>query len=101
MALTLKITSKAQNDVIKAYEWYENQATGLGLEFIERVNFRMSQIARDPDHFQIVFAKSVKRALVGRFPYAIYFVEKDSSLIVYGVFHQRADPNRWKKRRRK
>lgn len=101
MALTLKITSKAQKDVIKAYEWYEKQATGLGLEFVERVNSRINHIAREPNHFQIVFANSVKRALVSRFPYAIYFVEKDSTLIVYGIFHQRANPSRWKTRRRK
>jgi len=101
MALTLKITSKAQKDVTKAYEWYEDQVTGLGLEFIERVNARINHIVREPNHFQIVFADSVKRALVGRFPYAIYFVENGSTLIVFGVFHQRANPSRWKTRRRK
>ena len=54
MALTLKITSKAQKDVTKAYEWYEDQVTGLGLEFIERVNVRINHIVREPNHFQIV-----------------------------------------------
>jgi plasmid stabilization system protein ParE len=101
MALKLKITSKAQKDVMKAYEWYEDKSKGLGLQFIHCVNACMYQIINEPGHFQKVFANSVKRALVGRFPYAIYFVEKESSLIVFGIFHQRVNPSRWKSRKRK
>jgi toxin ParE1/3/4 len=51
MALKLKITSKAQKDVIKAYEWYEDHLPGLGFDFIDHVNARISQVAREPQHF--------------------------------------------------
>lgn len=101
MSFTLTITSKAQNDVSKAYDWYEDKVTGLGSEFIKNVDDRIKHIARDPQHFQLVYGNSVKRALVSRFPFAIYFVEQDSSLIVFAILHQRVNPSRWKTRKRK
>jgi plasmid stabilization system protein ParE len=101
MSLKLRITSRAQQDVTRAYEWYEENVTGLGLEFIKCVNDRINHISHDPQHFQKVFADSVQRALVFRFPFAIYFVEKGSSLIVFAVLHQRINPSKWKKRKRK
>jgi hypothetical protein len=38
MPFTLSITTKAQKDVSKAYEWYEDKVTGLGFEFIQNVD---------------------------------------------------------------
>lgn len=87
MPFTLSITTKAQKDVSKAYEWYEDKVTGLGFEFIQNVDARIKHIARKPQHFQLVYGNSVRRALVSRFPFAIYFVEKDTSLIVFAILH--------------
>ena len=101
MPFTLSITTKAQKDVSKAYEWYEDKVTGLGFEFIQSVDARIKHIARKLQHFQLVYGKSVRRALISRFPFAIYFVEKDTSLIVFAILHQRVNPSRWKTRKRK
>jgi plasmid stabilization system protein ParE len=101
MPRTLTITSKAQKDVSKAYDWYEDKVTGLGFEFIQNVDARIKHIVREPQHFQHVYGNSVRRALVSRFPFAIYFVELDSSLIVFAILHQRVNPSRWKTRKRK
>ncbi|MCL4215684.1 MAG: hypothetical protein KJ052_01545 [Candidatus Hydrogenedentes bacterium] len=39
--------------------------------------------------------KSIRRALCRRFPYAIYFVEKDDVVQVLAVIHQRRHPSSW------
>lgn len=101
MPLSLSITSKAQQDVLNAYHWYEDKVTGLGLEFIQSVDARIKHLVSDPQHFQLVYGNSVRRALVSRFPYAIYFVQQDTSLIVFAILHQRVNPSRWKSRKRK
>lgn len=100
MPRSLTVTSKAQKDVSKAYEWYEDKVNGLGLEFVQSVDARIKHIVREPQHFQPVYG-TVRRALVSRFPFAIYFVEQDSSLIVFAILHQRVNPSRWKTRKRK
>jgi len=87
MPLTLIITDKAQDDVSKAHQWYEDKVTGLGKEFVQCIDARMQQIVRGSQQYPIIYADSVKRVLVARFPYAIFFIEKDSTIIVFAIIH--------------
>jgi plasmid stabilization system protein ParE len=41
----------------------------------------------------------VRRALVGRFPYAIYFRATPNEIVVLAVIHGRRHPRRWQSRR--
>lgn len=100
MSLTLTITSKAQEDFRTALEWYEKQVTGLGEEFVRCVDIQVRSVGRQPQRFPVVHANSIKRALISRFPYAIYFVEKRENVIVIAILHQRVNPRTWQKRDR-
>ena len=100
MSLTLTITSKAQEDFRNALDWYEKQVPGLGEEFVLCVDARVRSVGRQPQLFPVVHANSVKRSLVSRFPYAIYFVEKRENVIVIAILHQRVNPRTWQMRDR-
>ena len=51
----------------------------------------------NPRRFPTVF-KNVRRALVRRFPYSLFFVVEDAALIVIACFHASRDPSHWQKR---
>jgi hypothetical protein len=52
----------------------------------------------NPRQFSVVH-KSIRRALLRRFPYALMFViEADQSLTVIACFHSSRDPAHWQSR---
>lgn len=54
-------------------------------------------ICRTPEMHQKIYA-DYRRALVRRFPYAIFYEYVDEAVIVYTVFHTSQDPDKWRTR---
>lgn len=69
---------------------------GLGTEFVEAVDDTVSRIAENPMAFPKVRGE-VRRAVLPRFPYAIYFRLADDVVVVLAV-HGRQHPERWQSR---
>jgi plasmid stabilization system protein ParE len=42
----------------------------------------------------------MRRALLRRFPYGIFFEIERAEIMIYAVFHGARDPKRWRRRRR-
>jgi plasmid stabilization system protein ParE len=42
--------------------------------------------------------RDVRKALVRRFPYAIFYRVRNARVVVLAVFHSKRDPNIWKSR---
>jgi plasmid stabilization system protein ParE len=85
-------------DVAATYQWYENEQPGLGLEFLNQVHTTYDQIAAGPFQYQYLRA-AVRRALLRRFPYAVYFAVEGDLVIVLAVLHASRDPAEWQRRR--
>lgn len=89
------ITPQAQRDFDKAYWWYEEQYQGLGKEFARCLD---AKIQRFPEQFQIIYNDRVRRALISRFPYSVFFVNKPKVLSIFAIQRQNRNPDRWKSR---
>jgi len=87
---------QAEDELLEVQRWYESRREGLGDEFGEAIERMVARIAAGPAEFQCVRA-ATRRAVLNRFPYAIYFRETDSEIIVLAV-HGRQDPSRWRSR---
>jgi plasmid stabilization system protein ParE len=59
----------------------------------------IGSLRRDPEAYQLVDS-TMRRALLRRFPYAIFFEVGATEIVVYGVFHGARDPQSWRRRRR-
>lgn len=99
MAVNLIIAPEAENDVLEAYSWYEQQRAGLGAEFLNCVDARIQGLKRHPEMYRSVY-KNYRRGLVRRFPFAVFYEYAGDSVMVYAVFHTSADPNKWRLRLR-
>ncbi len=97
MAFELIFTPEAQQDVDESYVWYEEQRIGLGEEFLGCVDACVQGILRMPELYVKVHL-DYRRALVRRFPYAIFYEYTDGRLIFYGIFHASRDPRKWRGR---
>ena len=81
----------------EAFDWYERQRPGLGVEFVERVQDAFDRISRAPELHAIVH-RDIRRALVRKFPYSVFYRIRDGQIVVLAVFHGKRNPNVWKRR---
>jgi toxin ParE1/3/4 len=85
-------------DVEAAFEWYENQQSGLGAEFLDELRATYNRIVDGPLKYQELRA-GIRRALLKRFPYAIYFAIEADSVVIVAVLHASRDPAQWQRRK--
>lgn len=94
MGRPLRIQPRAQSHITKAYDWYEQQRTGLGLEFLNAIEACLKRIAENPGQYP-VHRDRIRRAMTHRFPYLIFYVVDPAESVVLAVLHASRDPRRW------
>ena len=88
----------AGRDIAEARRWYESQRIGLGREYRQAVRIVESLIKAHPDSFPRVHG-DVRRALVTRFPYAVYYQRLDADTVeIIACLHTRRRPDTWRDR---
>lgn len=83
----LIVRPSAEADVRDAAFWYESKREGLGAEFALELDALYERIAENPRQFPEI-SEGVRRALLRRFPYAVYFVIGDDAPVIVAVLHQ-------------
>ena len=78
------------------HAWYESRRQGLGQEFSRGLDALIDRIANDPTLFRRV-REETRRAVMSRFPYAVYFRSMNDRVIVLAI-HGRQHPSRWRTR---
>jgi len=93
----LAIRLQAQLDAEDAASWYESRRPGLGLQFLEELDYVLTRVPAAPFQFPKIHS-GVRRALLHRFPYSVYFLAGDEEVEVIAVLHQRRHPDSWRSR---
>jgi len=73
-----------------AYDWYEDQQPGLGLEFAKDFLSHYHHLVHDPQLYAVRFAK-VRRLNLDRFPYGIFYGIRPPDIWILGVLHASRD----------
>jgi plasmid stabilization system protein ParE len=81
----------ADAEVTEASEWYDLQALNLGLEFLDQFKKDAQAIAEGPLRWP-VFGGSVRRYVMTRFPYLIYYEVEPDLVRILRVVHGSRDP---------
>lgn len=79
------------DDLNDAREWYEKHAPGLGEDFIRMAYAAFAELGEFPAKHEVVYNR-LRRILLRRFPYCVYFLVTRNLVTVYGVFHSSRDP---------
>ena len=96
--LPLSVNPQAEEETQKAARWYEDESQGLGAAFLELVEQTLTAISENPLRFPLVY-RDVRRALLRRFPYGVFFRVRPDRIRVLSIMHLSRDPNRWQRRR--
>jgi len=99
MALPVVYRRKVGRDLAGGYAWYEGQRPGLGEEFLAAVDASLDTL----EHFPEIFARvhgEVRRAIVSRFQYAVFYRVESKRVVVLSVLHTARDPKLWPRPRK-
>src|SRR5947209_7040231 len=99
MAADLFLDPDAETDIAPAYDWYEERRVGLGEEFLACLEACFDAIRRTPKMHQVGH-NTARRALIRRFPYAVYYdyTDETNAVTAYVVIHTAQDPDTWRDR---
>ena len=93
----LLLRPEAEADLAEAYEWYEQRRAGLGHSLLLSVEATLASIQENPSLFPVVH-RNIRRALIRRFPFGVYYLIEGETVVVLAVFHASRDPKRWQAR---
>jgi plasmid stabilization system protein ParE len=97
MARRLIVSRRAAREAGEAYEWYEEQRPGLGLDFLEALQVQLDLIQKSPRLFAEVIP-GVRRTLLAHFPYGVFYASKGEIISILAVVHTSRNPRRWPRR---
>jgi hypothetical protein len=95
--IRLEVLAEAASDLERAAIWYDSQRSNLGDEFAGAARSLLKRIEENPLQFPVVY-KDARRALLNRFPFAIYFRLTEDRGLVVAVMDLRRKASRWKGR---
>ena len=88
---------RAEHDIRSAFECYESQRSGLGGEFLVALRERLEAVRAHPESNPVLY-RGIRRAVVSRFPYLIFYVARPERVAVLAVLHHARNPAIWPRR---
>lgn len=93
------VRARAEHDIQAAFEWYESEQLGLGSEFLASLRRRLEAIRDAPESCAMIYGE-VRRAVVSRFPYVVFYIVQSARIVVLAVLHQSRNPRAWPSRQK-
>ena len=94
MTLPVVYRRRVQDDLAGAFDWHELQRAQLGEEFLSAVQSTFRTIELYPEVFESIHGE-VRRAIVSRFPFAVFYVVESRRTVVLRVLHTARNPAIW------
>ena len=93
MQYKIEIGALAVIEIPEAFDWYELQQAGLGLDFLNELDVFYNSLFINPKTHSY-FEKPVRQGKINRFPYLVVYEIFESAIVVYSVFMARQNPDK-------
>ena len=97
MSLPVVLRDEARKEFDEAFDYYEERRPGVGEDFAERVQEVLDRLSLNPKMHAFVRG-DIRKAVVKRFPYCVYYRSDDQRVEVIAVFHGSRNPSIWQER---
>ena len=95
--MRVRFRLEAAEDVEAARTWYDEQRMGLGADFVRSLDQVIQLIIAFPEAFPEI-AVGHRRALLVRFPYAVYYRVDRDVVDILACLHGSRSPEVWRSR---
>ncbi len=93
----IELSNEAESDFDNSYIYYSVESENVADNFYKIINKGFQDIINNPEGFQKVF-KNVRRYVIKRFPFVIYYRVMESTIQIIAIFHTSRNPEIWKQR---
>jgi plasmid stabilization system protein ParE len=90
----VRFLTLAQQELDDAVAWYNEQATGLGQEFLDELDRVVRRAVTFPMSCPEI-EPGVRRCLLARFPYGLIYGVDRKTIVVVAVAHLHRKPRYW------
>jgi toxin ParE1/3/4 len=91
MIAGLLVEQPAKADLVDAVDWYKSVRPGLEQDFLHCVEEALALIREYPVANPILFRR-LRRRLLHRFPYGVFYLHEPSLIRVLGILHTSRNP---------
>lgn len=95
LTFSVRLRRAAELDIQEAQAWYEEQQAGLASHFSHEVDAVMARLSGTPLIYPVVY-REIRRAVLHRFPFLVWYEIAGSVVRVLACTHGRADPRKVK-----
>jgi plasmid stabilization system protein ParE len=95
--MKISFLTPAQKELNDAVDWYNEQSTALGNEFLDELDRSLRRIAAYPQSCTEI-EPELRRCLIARFPYGLIYGLEEDKIIIVAVAHLHRLPRCWSDR---
>ena len=92
--MKVRFLTPAQQELDDAVAWYDQQADGLGKEFLDELDRTIRRVVTYPLSAKEI-EPGIRRGLLARFPYGLLYGQDEDSIVVVAVAHLHRQPRYW------
>jgi toxin ParE1/3/4 len=97
MKPSIRFTPEAEQDLHGIRDWYSTEAPHVNPRFQTAFAKLLRRIRENPRLYPVVY-RDLRRAVMHRFSFSIFYKVEQDVIHVLGVVHQSRDPDIWKSR---
>ena len=97
MSNRIRFRPEAEAEMIDALSWYRERGLDLARGFRQSLDSCLASIQSLPESHPVVH-RDIRRALMNRFPYGLFYIREGDLITVLACFHAKRDPTIWKER---
>jgi len=86
------LRARAEHDIRRIFDWYESQPPGLGEEFLAHLRECLGSARALAESAPLIY-KNVRRAIVSKLPYLVFYIATPARVVVLAVLHSSRDPS--------
>jgi len=92
--MKVRFLTLAQQELDDAVNWYNEQADGLGKEFLDELDRAVRRSVAFPLSCPEI-EPGLRRCLLARFPYGLVYGLEGDTIVVVAVAHLHREPRYW------
>ncbi|MBX7096023.1 MAG: type II toxin-antitoxin system RelE/ParE family toxin [Flavobacteriales bacterium] len=91
------IQQRAEEDLDRAIQYYNNQQAGLGELFFQEIKETIDYISKHPLSFAIRY-NNVRIGILARYSFLVQYVVVEKVVIIMAFTHSSRNPENWPKK---
>jgi plasmid stabilization system protein ParE len=90
----IRVRPQVEGEIVEAMAWYHLRSEQLDLAFYRAYADVLSVISETPELYRKIYGE-VRRVIMRRFPYAVFYVFDGSEVVVLSCLHEKRSPDLW------